>query len=717
MTVKTKKTPTIEAKATLTAFMYIRVSTPSQEVEEQVRMIRQHAADHGIEIVKQYGDYQKRHKSDQRRSFQAMLTDMETVRPDLILVQRLDRFGTADSNELGYFITLLKKQGVRLITVIDGKDRSKTDLETTLLNAVAASQSRQEQIDKAERVLVGKRRRAVLGEYIGSKYLVYGFDVVCVGSSGQEKWRMVEDAWDVRIKYTLNDKGEYVEAERYGNEIIKDDNAIMPDKELRHRPAKDTSDRLYYSPSIRQERVDTLRRICEWFNAGWTTYGIAKQLNEEGVKPVYADHWYSAFIDGLLENSVIVGRPAWNRTSQSTFRHIEGGRITDTGEDRKGVYRWNDKAEWFMPTDEVFEPFIDADLFDSIQVKLEERRSATPKRSPRSEDLWLGGLWWDEDTKTKLAGNSQGKHFRVKHPDHEHKRLSFREAEWFIGEYLRRVGQRLDTVGEAVEDKKLLERLETDEWLKELHFEYIRLEIESYLEKKLKPGMNRVGNVEVIMDHDDEKNAVFTTDGNYLELYCQMVKEDMEQNQTALQAKLDERRRLMDELMDMQRGRKLEPFIIDNFNERIGQLSKEIAAATSPPDFMGWWQQVQDEIDLLKRQQEQVQQAVETGSYIQKAEAIRSLIEGIVCHWATVPTTDKRYKTGVKTVCRAVTIRSKETAKTTEGQPIETMTIETPSGCRTCRIRRAPSRSTPPPRCSRPRDSRAARSCRPRRAC
>ncbi len=49
-------------------------------------------------------------------------------------------------------------------------------------NAVTASQSRQEQIDKAERVLVGKRRRAVLGEYVGSKYLVYGFDVVCIGS-------------------------------------------------------------------------------------------------------------------------------------------------------------------------------------------------------------------------------------------------------------------------------------------------------------------------------------------------------------------------------------------------------------------------------------------------------------------------------------------------------------------------------------------------------
>ena len=163
-------------------------------------MIRQYAADHGIEIIGQYGDYQKRHKADQRRSFQAMLNDIEALKPSMILVQRLDRFGTADSDELGYFITILKREGVRLITAIDGKDRSKGDMETAILNAVAACQSRQEQIDKAERVLFGKRRRAVLGEYVGSKYLVYGFDVVCIGKDGQEKWRMVEDGWDCRIK-------------------------------------------------------------------------------------------------------------------------------------------------------------------------------------------------------------------------------------------------------------------------------------------------------------------------------------------------------------------------------------------------------------------------------------------------------------------------------------------------------------------------------------
>lgn len=488
---------------------------------------------------------------------------------------------------------------------------------------------------------------------------------------------MVEDAWDCRIKYVQNDQGEYIEAERYGNEIVKDANGIMPDKEIRHRPVKDTSDRLFYSPSIRQERVDTLDRICKWFDEGWTTYRIAEQLNEEGIRPVYSDLWYSSFIDGLLENTVIVGRPAWNRTSQSTFRHIEGGRITDTSEDRKGVYRWNQQAEWFQPTDEVFEPFIDTDLFDSIQTKLEARRQATPKRSPRSEQLWLGGLWQDEESGLTLAGNSQGRHFRVKHPDHDHKKLTFKEAEWFIAEYLRQIGQRIDTLGEAVESKKLLQRLASEEWMKELHLEYISLEIESFLESKLNEGINRVGGIAVIVDYDHERNTVITTDGSYLELYCIMVKEDMDRNRTAVQEKMDERQRLTLELMAMKNK---DQFIIDTYNERITQLSREIAAATSAPDFLAWWQEVQAEVELLRQRQEQVKQAIDQGSYIQKAQAIRGLIDRIVCHWATVPTTDKRHKSGFRTYCQSVTVYSTATAKGTDGQPIPTMTIETPSG-------------------------------------
>lgn len=328
----------------------------------------------------------------------------------------------------------------------------------------------------------------------------------------------------------------------------------------------------------------------------------------------------------------------------------------------------------------MFEPFIGPELFGRLQTKLDERRASTPKRSPRSEKLWLGGLWWDEESQQNLAGNSQGKHFKVKLPGHEHKHLTFKAAEWFIGEYLKRIGHRLDTFGEAVESNKLLERLATDEWMKELHFDYIVLEIESFLESRLKEGVNHVGGVEVILDYDIDpvkgKNAVITTDGNYLELYCQMVKEDIEQNQATIQAKLDERKRLTLDLLAMKNK---DQFIIDTYNEQISRLSREIEAATAAPDFMAWWQQVQSELDLLRQQQATVKKAVEKGSYVQKADAIRNLIDRIVCHWESVPTTDGRYKNGVKTVCRAVTVESKASAKDADGKPIEMMTIETPS--------------------------------------
>lgn len=64
---------------------------------------------------------------------------------------------------------------------------------------------------------------------------------------------------------------------------------------------------------------------------------MADQLNKEGIKPVYSKKgWYSAFIDGLLDSTVVVGRPAWNRTTQASFRRKVGGKIVDANDDSKG---------------------------------------------------------------------------------------------------------------------------------------------------------------------------------------------------------------------------------------------------------------------------------------------------------------------------------------------------------------------------------------------
>ena len=86
---------------------------------------------------------------------------------------------------------------------------------------------------------------------------------------------------------------------------------------------------------------------------------------------------------------------------------------------------------------------------------------------------------------------------------------------------------------------------------------------------------------------------------------------------------MDERKRLTFELMAMKNK---DEFIIDSYNEQISKLSREIESATAAPDFMAWWKQVQDEIDLLRQQQAQVKNAIEKGSYVQKADAIRRII-------------------------------------------------------------------------------------------
>lgn len=78
-----------------TAFIYIRVSTPSQQVDEQLKIVRQFVKENNIEVIGQYGDYRKRHGSGKAKSFQTMLEDIERLKPNVIVVQRPSRLAPA----------------------------------------------------------------------------------------------------------------------------------------------------------------------------------------------------------------------------------------------------------------------------------------------------------------------------------------------------------------------------------------------------------------------------------------------------------------------------------------------------------------------------------------------------------------------------------------------------------------------------------------------
>jgi hypothetical protein len=325
-----------------------------------------------------------------------------------------------------------------------------------------------------------------------------------------------------------------------------------------------------------------------------------------------------------------------------------------------------------------FEPIIRVEMFASIQEKLGLRKQATGKRSPRNEKMWFSGLWECEETGLTLAGNSQGKCLRVNRTGHTHKKLSFKEAELFLSEYLDRIGQRIETLGQAAETKKLLESLSRDGWMTELRLEYIILQIQDYLAGRLEEGYNEVGDAKVVLDYDDERNPCIDvlSDEGYLEVFVQMAKDDMEANRQSVNALMEEREELVVDLMKM-KGKS--QFIINKYNERIEELTSQIDDATSPPDFNAWWEETYHELEILRERQQQVREALEQGEWIEKSNAIRSLVDRIVCHWGEEPSTDRRHKNGVRTFCQAVTIHSTAAVKDEQGEPAPIMTIETSS--------------------------------------
>ena len=165
-----------------------------------------------------------------------------------------------------------------------------------------------------------------------------------------------------------------------------------------------------------------------------------------------------------------------------------GGKVIATDKNQRWKWREQKAEDLVRPDKPIFEPIIPIELWEKIQAMLEARKQSTPKRSPRNAELWFGGLFVCGTTKQKLAGNASLKYLRVNHPQHHEKRLTFKQAEWFIGKWLEIVGKRIEVVGEAVANKRLMKELTTSEWLTELRFEYIRLEIENFLAAKLGRG-------------------------------------------------------------------------------------------------------------------------------------------------------------------------------------------------------------------------------------
>jgi len=180
---------------------YLRISSDKQDVTSQRENIERWARKNAP-ISLWFEDATGRNPRDQphkREGFQRLLKAVETGLVDTIVVDSQDRFGVRDAYQWGAFLTTLRDKGCRLLDA-SGRELSAEDDGAVLTATVGALTSSREQREKAHRNVRGKVQKAREGEYQGG-YPAYGFDVVCIGANGKEKWRSLYvghfDRWKV----------------------------------------------------------------------------------------------------------------------------------------------------------------------------------------------------------------------------------------------------------------------------------------------------------------------------------------------------------------------------------------------------------------------------------------------------------------------------------------------------------------------------------------
>ncbi len=356
----------------MTTAAYIRVSSDKQDVTRQRTNISAAAGRLGQPIGQWFEDSEgknPRHKAEQRKEFQRLLKAVKARAVDTIFVDSQDRFGTKDAFEWGEFISILRKHGCQLIDST-GRKLSADDDGAVLTGVVGALTSKREQKEKAHRSIGGKVTNAKKGEYQGG-YAPYGLDVVCFGPDGKEKWRTVYIAHFDRWKVYPNGK-----RERFTGKNVT--------------PAKDSTDTLRLRPSIEKERLKFVKQVFKWFTAeDITPQQIANRLNDLQVKPVFGEAWYKHTIRAMLANPVYLGRPTWNKRGASEFIEYVGGQLREVNGAKRGRHR--DASDFVQPEKPEFPPVIDDKTWEAAQAKLKPK-GKKHKRPPHNAELWLRGF-------------------------------------------------------------------------------------------------------------------------------------------------------------------------------------------------------------------------------------------------------------------------------------------------------------------------------------
>lgn len=447
---------------------YLRVSTDLQDTERQYASIRSFEKCHKVSIAKRhwFEDHGfARDEAEDRPAFQNLLKLAARGDIQWIVIDRLDRFGTKDKDELAHYRYLLRKAKCKLFDV-SGKEWTSADMMTFIEAGLQAEQSQKEQHEKSYRVLGGKIEKARAGEWQGGP-LKLAFDVACYNrDSGEELWRVIYEGKNERVKVWPDGRTERFDGP---NNFPK----VQPTEVLRIAPSHDKA------------KVSAAVSIFKRYATESITFtALAQHLNALGFRTSYGGYFQSQHVERMLEDPAYIGYYAFNRIHAGKFNRYRDGQVELELNYEEKLSK-NRREDW-VQSERLFKPLIDRKTWDAVQRKLEQR--TTRAKAPKSPALYLSGLVYCATCNGKMVASGPsrkavlaaqkngtlgdlleymcGTYFKAVREGWREQCSCLRNAvlqrtlEEYVDRYLVEAGHRLELLTEGLNDDELVSRLD-----------------------------------------------------------------------------------------------------------------------------------------------------------------------------------------------------------------------------------------------------------------
>jgi DNA invertase Pin-like site-specific DNA recombinase len=298
-----------------------------------------------------------------RPAFQRMLRDAQAGKFQGIICDDIDRFGRFDSIDAGEIIAPLRRKGIWLETVAQGRI-DWDSFSGRITDAVLREAKNLEQQAISRRVLSTQVLMAQAGKDTGGR-LLYGY-----------RW----DPPPVEQEYK----------DKHGKTVIK---------LVKVPGAKRVPDGL---------KAEAVRLLFTLYDQGWTLFALSEELHRRAVpSPNGKPRWTRSVIQRLLRNRRYVGDLVWGVHAAGKRHRFVEGQLRPTA--RTDKIQIVNASETWVVRPRAHESLVDRDLFERVQARLKGNQVCTTPH-PQGGSFVLSRLLACGHCGSSLIGITQGKH-------------------------------------------------------------------------------------------------------------------------------------------------------------------------------------------------------------------------------------------------------------------------------------------------------------------